>query len=223
MENADKELATPAANQVPQGYPDGGESAPTEDLSAVVDSTCGADMTQSEQQRREVEQSLREHAEALHKANTALKEMCERAEAATKAKSQFLADMGHEIRTPMTAILGYANVLLDYAHEDATIEAAQIIKRNGEHLLSLINDVLDLARIEAGKEKIEVVACSPRQVAAEVVALMKARADAKGLDLSLETRDSIPAEIQSDPGGCDKSSSTSLATPSSSPTAAEFA
>ena len=169
-------------------------------------------------ERRDAEQSLREHAEALQKANATLEEMCEKAEAAAKAKSQFLANMSHEFRTPMTAILGYANVLLDYAHEDVTIESAQIIKRNGEHLLSVINDVLDLSRIEAGKEKIEITACSPRQVAADVVSLMKARADAKGLELLLETKARSPQRFKAIPRGCGKSSSTSSATPSSSPT-----
>src|SRR5208337_1782235 len=97
------------------------------------------------------------------------------------------------------AILGYANVLLDYAHEDVTVEAAQIIKRNAERLLNVINDVLDLFRIEAGKEKVEITTCSPRQIASDVVSLMRTRAEAKGLKLSLETRDPIPATIQSDP------------------------
>ena len=121
------------------------------------------------------------------------------AEAANRAKSEFLANMSHEIRTPMTAILGYADVLLDDAKEKDTIESAQIIKRNGNHLLDLINDILDLSKIEAGRCTIDLRKCSPSYLAAEVISLMNVRADAKGLPLTLEVQGDIPEKITTDP------------------------
>jgi len=83
------------------------------------------------------------------------------ADAANRAKSQFLANMSHEIRTPMTAILGYADLILDENVGLATQEHVAVIRRNGEHLLRLIGDILDLSKIEAGKLQIEPTRCSP--------------------------------------------------------------
>jgi PAS domain S-box-containing protein len=121
------------------------------------------------------------------------------AEAANRAKSEFLANMSHEIRTPMTAILGFSDILLEAPSREESVESAMIIKRNGEHLLNLINDILDLSKIEAGKFEVVRVACSPRQIASEVVSTMKVRADAKGLPLTLECRGPAPESIQTDP------------------------
>ena len=125
------------------------------------------------------------------------------AEAAARAKSEFLANMSHEIRTPMTAILGYAEQLL--LEEDLTkapparCDALHTILRNGEHLLRIINDVLDISKIEAGKLVLEGVRCSPHQLAADVMALMQVRADAKGLPLQMEYEGAVPECIESDP------------------------
>ncbi|MCA9248890.1 MAG: PAS domain-containing protein, partial [Planctomycetales bacterium] len=77
------------------------------------------------------------------------------AEAANKSKSDFLANMSHEIRTPMTAILGFADVLLGATEPGLCRDAAHTIKRNGDHLLAILNDVLDLSKIEAGKIELE--------------------------------------------------------------------
>ena len=121
------------------------------------------------------------------------------AEAANRAKSQFLANMSHEIRTPMTAILGFIDVLLENPGEEVTLKATQTIKRNGEHLLEIINGILDLSKIEAGKMHTEQVPCSPDRLLGEVVSLMKVRADAKGLRLDREYDGPIPESIRSDP------------------------
>jgi signal transduction histidine kinase/ActR/RegA family two-component response regulator len=132
--------------------------------------------------------------------------------AAAQAKGKFLANMSHEIRTPMTAILGFAEVL----HEDisccaecpqhatcelrvANKERVRTITRNGQHLLQLINDILDLSKIEAGKLNVEHLSCSPVRVVSDVADLMRVRADAKGLKLKVEFRGPIPETIKSDP------------------------
>ncbi len=130
--------------------------------------------------------------------NKALEESAETAEVANRAKSEFLANMSHEIRTPMTAILGFSEVLLANATNQDQLEAVTIIKRNGEYLINLINDILDLSKIEAGKLDVERVQCSPCQVLSEVVSLMRVRTAAKNLSLEIEYVRPIPENIQSD-------------------------
>lgn len=157
------------------------------------------DMTE----RRRSEAMLQANLDALESANKALEEFNQLAESATRAKSEFLANMSHEIRTPMTAILGFADILLsepgiELAPPDR-ISAIRTIQRNGKYLLELINDILDLSKIEAGKFEIERVTCSPSQVLSDVIALMRIRADAKRLPLELEFVGGIPESIQSDP------------------------
>jgi signal transduction histidine kinase/DNA-binding NarL/FixJ family response regulator len=121
------------------------------------------------------------------------------AEAATLAKTCFLANMSHEIRTPMTAILGFTDILLEELEKPQAREAAAIVKRNGEHLLTIINDILDISKIEAGKVEMEMISWSPRQIVAEVVSLLHVRANAKGLTLAGEYVGPLPETIVTDP------------------------
>lgn len=153
--------------------------------------------------RKRAEEELtrhRDHLEELVKARTVeLNAAKEDAVAASRAKSDFLANMSHEIRTPMTAILGYADMLLGDAHSQEEIDAINTIKRNGDHLLTVINDILDLSRIEAGKENIEFIPCSPIALVAEVESLMRVRATAKNLSFKINYTGPIPETIRSDP------------------------
>ncbi len=125
------------------------------------------------------------------------------AEEATRTKSEFLANMSHEIRTPMTAILGYADLLIEDGDLEKIspqrLDAIRTIQRNGEHLLTLINDILDLSKIEAGKMTIETIPCDPRQIVTDVESLMRHRAKDKELALEVEFSGPIPQQIQSDP------------------------
>ena len=156
-------------------------------------------------QARKLKHTLEQEASqaALERANQALDKSRIATEAATRAKSEFLANMSHEIRTPMTAILGFADVLLGepgICHAPPErIDAIRTIQRNGKYLLELINDILDLSKIEAGKLEIERLTCSPVQVLADVTSLMRVRASAKNLPLILEYLGDIPVSIQSDP------------------------
>ncbi len=129
--------------------------------------------------------------EALHQALI-------RAEGADRAKSEFLANMSHEIRTPMTAILGFSELLAS-GHADAHADTVATIRRNGEYLLQIIDDILDLSKIEAREMSIEKLRCSPVELAGDVVKLMRVRAEAKGLTLSIEFRGPIPETIETDP------------------------
>ena len=124
----------------------------------------------------------------------------ESALSASRAKGEFLANMSHEIRSPMTAILGYADIL---AESDLSVEerAAYLdtIRLNGAHLLSVINDILTLSKIEAGKMTMERIACSPARLVGEVVALMHHRARDKGIAFEIIYEGLIPERIESDP------------------------
>ena len=132
-----------------------------------------------------------------------LEKALEEARAATRAKSEFLANMSHEIRTPMTAILGFTDLLHDDGDRDRApdrrLQYIETIRRNGEHLLTIINDILDVAKIEAGKLTVERIACSPVQLVEDVVSLMRVRAAGKNITLDTVYETEIPELISSDP------------------------
>ncbi len=133
-----------------------------------------------------------------------LAESQRQAEDANRAKSEFLANMSHEIRTPLTAILGFTELLaaepLCQCHEGSPVlqNSLNTISRNGEALLALINDILDISKIEAGETKVDVADCRPMEIAADIVELLREEAGRKGLSLALELDSPVPAVIQSD-------------------------
>ncbi len=125
------------------------------------------------------------------------------AEEASRVKSDFLANMSHEIRTPMTAILGFAELLasegdLERAPRDR-LEYISTIKRNGQHLLSIINDILDISKIEAGKLEVEHIEMDPAQMLWDVSSIMQVRAKEKALTLDFACGTPIPLRMQGDP------------------------
>jgi len=126
----------------------------------------------------------------------------EAAEAASRAKSSFLANMSHEIRTPLNAILGFTDLLrrgVDRGDEAERRDFLETVHHSGEHLLTLINDILDLSKIEAGQMEYEHIRFSPHQIIAEVMSVMRARAQQKGLALEYHWYGHVPETIESDP------------------------
>jgi signal transduction histidine kinase/CheY-like chemotaxis protein len=119
---------------------------------------------------------------------------------ASRVKSEFLANMSHEIRTPMTAVIGYADLLLDPSLSASDrVNHLQTIRRNGEHLMSVINDILDVSKIEAGKMTVESIPTSPSQVLVDVASMMRVRATAKSLSFEIKYLGPIPETIATDP------------------------
>ncbi|MGD9646816.1 MAG: ATP-binding protein [Pirellulales bacterium] len=124
----------------------------------------------------------------------------DRAEEATRVKGDFLANMSHEIRTPMSAILGFAEVIVAQGNLTAAqLQAIETIRRNGHHLLKIINDVLDFSRVDAGKMKLDLRSVSPRDLVDEVITLLLPQAECKGLKLVGKFDPAVPDVVETDP------------------------
>ena len=124
----------------------------------------------------------------------------QQAEAATTAKSAFLANMSHEIRTPLTAIIGFAEDARDQDMERAErIECIDTVVRSSYHLLDIINDVLDLSKIEAGKLELEKIRIDLPELLLEIQSVFAKRISAKGLLFNLDVRVPVPKQIVTDP------------------------
>jgi signal transduction histidine kinase len=137
--------------------------------------------------------SLEQKLDELHAAKAA-------ADAANQAKSEFLANMSHEIRTPLSAIIGFTEFLLDPRQTPADrLQCVRTIRRNGDLLAHLINDLLDLSKIEANRLEIELMRVSPSEVLREVCSLLSLKAAEKGLSLRVTADLSLPAQVISDP------------------------
>jgi signal transduction histidine kinase/DNA-binding response OmpR family regulator len=145
-------------------------------------------------------EQLKAANEALVKNETELQHAKNAAESANRAKSDFLANMSHEIRTPMAAVLGYADRMLEPDQQPSDrLDCVNTIRRNAEHLLTVINDILDLSKIEAGEMVAEKINCSPCRIICDLTSVMRVKAGEKHLKLEMKIDGSIPQQIQSDP------------------------
>jgi signal transduction histidine kinase/HPt (histidine-containing phosphotransfer) domain-containing protein len=149
---------------------------------------------------RAADRSQRELEQAVELRTQQLREAKEAADRASRSKSEFLANISHEIRTPLTAILGFTKLLMDGVDRaDERSEYLQIIRTSAEHQLVLINDLLDVSKIEAGKLQIQRVACRVPEVLEEVVQTLRYRASEKGLALTSVLPVPVTEPIYTDP------------------------
>jgi len=166
------------------------KSAVRDERERVVGVTAAlVDITERKAAEREVRRSLE-----------VLRQSKEAAEAGTHSKSEFLAVMSHEMRTPLHAVLGATGLLLDGTLSAEQREQAGMIRTAGQALLDLIDDLLDFSRIEAGRLDLERVAFDPRRLAEDTVALVLATAEGKGLELACRVEPDVPRRVSGDPG-----------------------
>ncbi len=161
----------------------------------------GRDITERKQSQLELEQHRHHLSELVQTRTEELARAKDEAEAASRAKSAFLANMSHEIRTPLNAVIGFAQILSrDSSLLPRQTEQVSTIARSGQHLLGLINDILDLSKIESGRLKLNPQDFDLHVLLGDLTRMFALRAEAKGLQLTLERQPGLPARVHGDEG-----------------------
>jgi signal transduction histidine kinase len=133
------------------------------------------------------------------RAEKCMTESVQKEQQANRAKSEFLANMSHELRTPMNSILGFTELMMEENLTTEQRDYLKVVHQNGQSLLRLINDVLDMSKIESGNMQLELIVCSPAEIAHELRELMQPLAAQKKLDYKVITSPNLPETIVADP------------------------
>jgi len=153
---------------------------------------------QVERANAELEEKVRLRTLSLQELNAELEVARQNAEAANRAKSEFVANISHELRTPMNGILGMAQLILNTPLNEKQYQQLNLLYDSGKILLNIINELLDLSKIEAGKMELDLIPFDLLQIVKDAVTLLGIRAQEKGLTLEIEADDALPTRVMGD-------------------------